>query len=55
MYTKLWEASGLSHSDLMEKLIAQALARDEHRRKVYLSTYHPSLRRRHVLTAVSTA
>jgi len=32
MYPKLWEASGLSQSDLMDKLIAHALARYERRR-----------------------
>ena len=32
MYPKLWEASGLSQSDLMGKLIAHALARHERRR-----------------------
>ena len=32
MYPKLWEASGLSQSDLMSKLIAHALARHERRR-----------------------
>jgi D-alanine-D-alanine ligase len=31
MYPKLWEASGLSQSDLMDKLIAHALARHERR------------------------
>lgn len=32
MYPKLWEASGLSQSDLMDRLIAHALARHERRR-----------------------
>ncbi len=32
MYPKLWEASGLSQTDLMDKLIAHALARHERRR-----------------------
>jgi D-alanine-D-alanine ligase len=32
MYPKLWEASGLSQSDLMDILIAHALSRHEHRR-----------------------
>jgi D-alanine-D-alanine ligase len=32
MYPKLWEASGLSQSDLMDKLIGHALARHERRR-----------------------
>ena len=32
MYPKLWEASGLSQSDLMDKLITHALARHERRR-----------------------
>jgi D-alanine-D-alanine ligase len=32
MYPKLWEASGLSQSDLMDKLIAHALARHVRRR-----------------------
>ena len=32
MYPKLWEASGLSQSHLMDKLIAHALARHERRR-----------------------
>jgi D-alanine-D-alanine ligase len=32
MYPKLWEASGLPQSELMEKLIAHALARHERRR-----------------------
>jgi D-alanine-D-alanine ligase len=36
MYPKLWEASGLSQSDLMDKLIAHALAR--HARRRALST-----------------
>ena len=31
MYPKLWEASGLSQSDLMDKLIGHALARHERR------------------------
>lgn len=32
MYPKLWEASGLSQSDLIDKLIAHAFARHERRR-----------------------
>jgi D-alanine-D-alanine ligase len=32
MYPKLWEASGLSQTDLMDKLIAHALARHQRRR-----------------------
>jgi D-alanine-D-alanine ligase len=32
MYPKLWEASGLSQSDLMDKLIAHAFARHARRR-----------------------
>ncbi|MHC2281390.1 D-alanine-D-alanine ligase [Bradyrhizobium diazoefficiens] len=32
MYPKLWEASGLSQTDLMDKLIAHAFARHERRR-----------------------
>jgi len=32
MYPKLWEASGLSQSELMDRLIAHALARHERRR-----------------------
>ncbi len=32
MYPKLWEASGLSQTDLMDRLIAHALARHERRR-----------------------
>lgn len=32
MYPKLWEASGLAQSDLMDKLIAHAFARHERRR-----------------------
>ena len=36
MYPKLWEASGLSQSDLMDKLIAHAFARHERRRALSL-------------------
>jgi D-alanine-D-alanine ligase len=36
MYPKLWEASGLSQSDLMDKLIAHAVARHERRRGLSL-------------------
>jgi D-alanine-D-alanine ligase len=32
MYPKLWEASGLSQTDLMDKLIAHAFARYQRRR-----------------------
>jgi D-alanine-D-alanine ligase len=32
MYPKLWEASGLSQADLMDQLIAHALARHQRRR-----------------------
>jgi D-alanine-D-alanine ligase len=32
MYPKLWEASGLSQTDLMDRLIAHALARHARRR-----------------------
>src|SRR5712671_6385499 len=32
MYPKLWEASGLSQTDLMDKLIAHALVRHQRRR-----------------------
>ncbi len=32
MYPKLWEASGLSQTDLIDKLIAHAFARCERRR-----------------------
>jgi D-alanine-D-alanine ligase len=32
MYPKLWEASGLSQTDLMDRLIAHAIARHERRR-----------------------
>ena len=31
MYPKLWEASGLSYADLIEKLIVLALARKKQR------------------------
>lgn len=34
MYPKLWEASGLSQTDLMDRLIAHALARHERRRRL---------------------
>src|SRR5437763_661252 len=34
MYPKLWEASGLPQSELMDKLILHALARHERRREV---------------------
>ena len=37
MYPKLWEASGLSQSDLMDKLIAHAFARHERRRALSLA------------------
>jgi D-alanine-D-alanine ligase len=36
MYPKLWEASGLSQSDLMDKLIAHAFARHARRRALSL-------------------
>jgi D-alanine-D-alanine ligase len=36
MYPKLWEASGLPQSDLMDKLIAHAFARHERRRALSL-------------------
>jgi D-alanine-D-alanine ligase len=36
MYPKLWEASGLSQPDLMDKLIAHAFARHERRRALSL-------------------
>jgi D-alanine-D-alanine ligase len=36
MYPKLWEASGLAQSGLMDKLIAHALARHERRRALSL-------------------
>ena len=36
MYPKLWEASGLSQSDLMDRLIAHAFARHERRRALSL-------------------
>jgi D-alanine-D-alanine ligase len=32
MYPKLWEASGLAQSDLMDRLIAHAFARHQRRR-----------------------
>jgi D-alanine-D-alanine ligase len=32
MYPKLWEASGLSQTDLMDRLIAHALVRHARRR-----------------------
>ena len=36
MYPKLWEATGLKYSDLLDKLIALALER--HRNKVNIKT-----------------
>ena len=37
-YPKLWEAAGLSQSDLMDILIAHALARHAQRRQSLMST-----------------
>ena len=37
MYPKLWEASGLSYRQLVDRLIALALARHEQRQKLKTS------------------
>jgi D-alanine-D-alanine ligase len=36
MYPKLWEATGLKYSDLLDKLIALAL--DRHKKKLEIKT-----------------
>jgi len=41
MYPKLWEASGISYSDLLDRLIHLALERHEVKNKIH-TTYHPA-------------